>query len=89
MINPCAACVVRVCCTLICKEKEDYTSELQVELESLGPKLYSRNGNRRKHVRYDIKKRNEKIIKKLNRNLSEIQSIFHRATSGPVEQRSL
>jgi len=78
MKNPCDTCIVKAACRTVCKEKGIYINFICKSLENLGPKIYSKNGHRRKHIPLTIQKEAEFFIKKLNKNAEEFKMMMKR-----------
>ena len=78
MKNPCDECLVKVCCTEQCNEKEVYTEWSIRCLEKICMKVYSRNGNRRKHIKKELWKQHEMCADRCEKNTQENQNIFKR-----------
>lgn len=75
MKNPCDICVVKACCTAICKEKYAYRDYIEFKVRHLWPHLYSINGNRRKHIPATIKKERDVYMKRMEKNCEDLNRI--------------
>jgi len=79
MKNPCNNCIVKVCCTQVCEDKEDYRLHLNGILNGLQPHAFSTNKHQRKRVPYNICIHWEKKIKLQAINHREINTIAERS----------
>jgi hypothetical protein len=79
MKNPCNNnCIVKVCCTQLCKNKKDYNDYLDQILDGLHPHIFSVNNHRRKRVPENIRLYWQKTIKLQRINNQEISKILNR-----------
>jgi hypothetical protein len=76
--NPCDKCIVKSCCSFVCEEKDTYHSSLCKELEKITPYMYSKSGNRKKHILLSIKKQAEACARKIEKDSNEINNIIFR-----------
>ncbi len=79
MNNPCNNCIVKSCCTQVCKDKENYTEHLNTILNGLQPHLFSINKHQRKKIPQNLRIHWEKKIKLQEINHREINTIVDRA----------
>ena len=78
MKNPCNNCIVKSCCTQLCKDKEDYRKHLDIILDGLHPHAFSKNRHQRRKIPYNIYIHWEKKIKLQKINHEEINRILGR-----------
>jgi hypothetical protein len=78
MKNPCDVCVVKACCTQVCKDKENYRAEVNKILDGLMPHVFSINGHQRKKIPQNIQTHWTKSIELQKINHQEINRILNR-----------
>ena len=81
MKNPCNNCIIKACCTKLCKEKETYTEQVLVQLSLFCKEhIYDVFGNVIKHQNdAEIQIKLNKYRNICKRNNKEISSIILRA----------
>ena len=85
MKNPCDVCIVKACCTQVCKDKENYRGEVNKILDGLMPYTFSKNGHQRKKIPQNIYIHWQKKIRLQKINHQEINRIVGRIFSNHAE----
>lgn len=88
MKNPCDNCLVKVCCTQFCKDKENYREELNRILDGLQPHIFSVNNHQRKNLSKNIAINWVKTLELQRINHREINRILNRIYLNHAESMS-
>jgi len=82
--NPCNICLVKPCCTDVCKDKENYTEEIVDFLCRLGQHVYKENGKKRRNLSKLMTSAYNEAVQVCDINHTETNKIFNRHTNSVI-----